>query len=321
LEGAILKLIKGECITEMHKIKSESIDLVICDLPYGTTESDWDTIIDPKILFNEYIRILKPLGTILLFGSEPFSTSLRNAAMDLYKYDWIWIKNTSAGFIHAKNKPLKKHEIISVFSKGTTVHENQSKNRMIYNPQGLIPLGKSKEVFDGRKYITAKDTTTNQADNTRIYTQEYENYPTSILKFNLKDERIHPTQKPVELYEYLINTYSNSGDVILDNCAGSGTLGAAGLNIPDREYIMIELEPKYQDLIIKRLPDIEVIEGSQEIYKPVLTVDRIIELANISKNGIEFNKMVNDEELDASKLLKEYKVKSMPQLRIKLRKL
>jgi site-specific DNA-methyltransferase (adenine-specific) len=131
-------VIHGDCLEVMKDIEDESIDMILCDLPYGTTACKWDTIIPFDLLWDHYKRIIKDNGAIVLTGSQPFSSRLIMSNLEMFKYEWIWKKNTSAGFIHAKNKPLKRHENILIFSKGTTVHKGQSKNRMTYNPQGLL---------------------------------------------------------------------------------------------------------------------------------------------------------------------------------------
>lgn len=303
-----MKLIKGDALKNIAKMDDNSINLIICDLPYGSTACNWDTVINIEDLWYEYNRVLTKNGTAALFGTEPFSTLLRNANINNFKYDWIWVKNTSAGFIHAKNAPLKKHEIISMFSKGDAFHKNLVKNRMTYNPQGLIPVNRTKKVRDGLKHIVTTDCTQTEANNFKDYKVEFENYPTSILKFNLEEKRVHPTQKPIKLYEYLIKTYSNPGDVILDNCAGSGTLGMAGLNVPDREYIMIELEPKYQDIIIERLPEIKIIEGTNDMYlSKVLTIESIKTLLKQDKTVNDILTIYNISRIELEQFLKKNK--------------
>ena len=226
-------LIKGDCLEVMKNIKANSIDMILCDLPYGTTECSWDNIIDIEKLWDIYERIIKDNGAIVLFGNEPFSTKLRNSRFNLYKYDWIWIKNTPTGHLEAKNKPLRKYENIIVFSKGNSA--NGCKNRITYNPQGLIEVNKTKKTSSASVWGTRPS---RQKGN--IIVQKYTNYPTNILEFKKDKERLHPTQKPVKLLEYLIKTYTNDGDTILDNCMGSGSTGVAVLKVGgDRKFIGI----------------------------------------------------------------------------------
>lgn len=197
----------GDCLEIMNDIPEGSIDLVLCDLPYGTTDYEWDSCLDHEMLFDSYRRLLAPTGTILLFGSEPFSTELRNMAKDLYKYDLVWIKDSCTGFQHAKNMPLKNYELISVFSKGSMGHESRLGNRrMTYNPQGIIPCGKIVNGKKGSGLIASK------CLNHSVVTQEYSNYPKMAQRWH-SDRGDHPTQKPIALLEYLILTYSNGGGV------------------------------------------------------------------------------------------------------------
>lgn len=318
-----MKLIKGDCIKNMNIMSPKSIDLIICDLPYGTTQCGWDSIINQDDLFEHYRNILKDNGTIILFGSEPFSSTMRVKALDLYKYDWKWIKSRATGFTYAKSKPMKNYEDIMVFSKGST--HPKFGDKYTYNPQGLEYVNieqKNSKVKGGKLFGDAMcNVGSGTWEGGSTYIQEHTNYPRMTIEFNSLSERLHPTQKPVDLYEYLIRTYSNPGDVILDNCAGSGTLGAAGLNISDREYIMIELEPEYQEVIINRLPGIEVIEGTDE---DVIDIKgEIITLAKLDIGGMEFAQRIKEDfGVDIYiKYLKEFKVKNGARLKMVMGKL
>lgn len=246
------ELHNGDCLELMKGIPSGSVDLILCDLPYGTTACSWDTQINLDSLWEEYRRLVTPVGAILLFGSEPFSSFLRMKAIDLYKYDWIWMKNRATGHVHAKNKPMKKHEIISVFSKGTTVHKGQSKSRMTYNPQGLEKMPEGTP----RRARNDKGDNTCFAKRASHHATEYEftGYPTSILEFGIEmgDKRYHPTQKPVALLEYLILTYTEPGALVLDNCMGGGSTGVACVRT-NRNFIGIELEEKSFSVAKKRI--------------------------------------------------------------------
>jgi len=240
------KIIQGDCLEEMKNIPDKSIDMIIADLPYGTTDCKWDTIIPFDPMWKQLNRVIKLNGAIVLFGSEPFSSALRMSNINNYKYDWVWKKNTSAGFIHAKNRPLKKHELLSVFSLGSMGHKSQcGDRRMIYNPQGL------KRKITIRKNGVSGTTIGKRPSHKDNNISEYSGYPNSILDFK-NDRGFHPTQKPVALIEYMIKTYTNAGDIVLDNVAGSGTTGVACQNT-NRKYILIEKDKKYIEIIKERL--------------------------------------------------------------------
>lgn len=246
------KLYRGDCLKVMKKIKKHSIDLIICDLPYGTTGANWDSIIPFDKLLKRYIRCLKDNGTFVLFGSEPFSSKLRVKFFDYYKFDLVWVKNITTGFMHAHNKPLKKHENIMIFSKGSCNHESLSGNmRMTYNPQGLKKLStpiKRKE----KTYTTLLHSNQHYG----IGEQEQTNFPNDVLFFNKEPNKvcIHPTQKPVSLLEYLVKTYSNPNELVLDNTMGSGSTGIACINT-NRKFIGIEKDKKYFKLAYKRIKE------------------------------------------------------------------
>lgn len=234
----MIKLKQGDCLELMPQIPSGSVDMILCDLPYGTTACKWDTVIPFEPLWAEYKRIIKKNGAIVLFGSEPFSSILRCSNLADYKYDWVWQKSRFANQMLAKKQPLKIHENISVFSIGT--HS--------YNPQGLLPHGKVTK--QGSKV------TDNNGGGTRPteYLQEFTNYPRSILEFKSEGNTVHSTQKPVALCEYLIKTYTNENEWVLDNCMGSGTTGVACVNT-NRNFIGIEQEEKYFIIAKQRIMD------------------------------------------------------------------
>lgn len=243
-----------DCLVGMQKIPEKSIDMILCDLPYGTTACAWDSIIPFEKLWNEYERVIKDNGCIALFGSEPFSSFLRVSNIKLYKYDWIWEKGRASGFVHAKNKPLKAHENISIFSKGTTVHKNQSKNRMHYEPimsDGKPYIKKITQINTGNLNHIPSYSNANFVGTTNI--NKGFRYPRSVLKFSMHNVgNIHPTQKPVELCEYLIKTYTNPGDLVLDNCMGSGTTAIACVNTK-RDFIGFENDREYYQLAKERI--------------------------------------------------------------------
>ena len=245
-------LINGDCLTVMKDIPDKSIDMVCCDLPYGTTACKWDNVIPFESLWEQYNRIIKDNGAICLFGSEPFSSKLRMSNLKHFKYDWIWEKHKPSNFALAKKQPLKYHETISVFYK----------KQCCYNPQ-MIPR-ESRRVQQGQLHneigISINKQQLNNLNNT---THDYKIYdanlklPSSIIKnpavvSTSKENVGHPTQKPVALLEYLIKTYTTEGETVLDNCMGSGSTGVACLNT-NRKFIGIELDQNYFEIAQNRL--------------------------------------------------------------------
>ena len=224
----------------------KSVDMILCDLPYGTTKCKWDTIISFNELWEQYERIIKDNGAILLFGSEPFSSSLRLSNIKNYKYDWIWDKVSVVGFANAKKMPLRNIENISVFYKSLPT----------YNPQGLIRIP-PKEIKNGETHTSKHDekgkTALNGGRFKNEYIQEFTNYPKQIITIP-RERGLHPTQKPVALCEYLINTYTNKNDFVLDNCMGSGTTAIACMNT-NRNYIGFENDNTYYELANKRIEE------------------------------------------------------------------
>ena len=235
----------GDCLDIMKDIQDNSIDCVICDLPYGTTEAYWDSIIPLDKLWEQYLRITKETAPILLFGAEPFSTVLRMSMLDLFRYDLIWVKNKATNYLEAKNRPMRRHEKISVFSKSK--FSNGCKTKMTYNPQGLIRCDIKGRNSDNLIYGKRKC----RASNT-YYKQEFTNYPSDVLYFNSDTNNLHPTAKPVDLLRYLVLTYSNQNDIILDNTMGSGTTCVAAIK-EKRRYIGIEKDEKYFRIANKRI--------------------------------------------------------------------
>jgi site-specific DNA-methyltransferase (adenine-specific) len=248
------QLHEGDCLEVMPTLPDHSIDMILCDLPYGTTACSWDVVIPFEPLWAQYKRLIKPRGAIVLTGSQPFTTLLIASNLEMFKYCWVWEKTKPSDHINAKNKPLKAHEDVAVFSNGTTA--NRSENRMIYNPQDLVYAPGRKER---KSTISSKKggVIGFRPCHVSSYDYEYTNYPKSILRVpNPNNDTIHPTQKPVALFEYLIRTYTNPGETILDNCAGSGTTGEAAEHC-GRNSILIEREPKYCAVIRERLSKIQ----------------------------------------------------------------
>lgn len=241
-------LVNAECISAMKEIPDGSIDLVLCDLPYGTTACKWDSIIPFEALWAQYKRIAKPNAAIVLTASQPFTSTLVASNLPWFRYSWVWVKNTPGGFAQAKNKPMPKHEDILVFSSGKTGHASQCSNRMPYHPQGLIPFGKEVKnskshrasAFESRKNARAS------------YVQEFTCYPDSVLEVACERDGAHPTQKPVALMEYLIRTYTDKGDTVLDNTMGSGTTGVACV-LTNRKFIGIEMDTDYFNIAADRI--------------------------------------------------------------------
>jgi len=220
----------------MKDIPDKSIDMILCDLPYGTTACKWDTIIPFEPLWEQYKRIIKDNGAIVLTASQPFTSALVMSNVKMFKYEWIWDKTIASNFMLSKKQPQKKHENILVF----------------YKKQPNINL----QMEVGKPYKDSVRKRTVGIHNQETIKKAIENtgtrYPSSVQKINSISEGLHPTQKPVALFEYLIKTYTNEGNLVLDNCAGSGTTGVACKNL-NRNFILIEKEPEYIDIINKRL--------------------------------------------------------------------
>ena len=226
---------QGDCLELMKDIPDESIDMILCDLPYGTTKNKWDSVIPLNKLWKSYERIIKDNGAIVLFSQMPFSAELVHSNLKLFKYEWIWQKDNGTGFLNAKKMPLKIHENILVFYKKLP----------LYNPQmrtGFKPY-KCKQGRHSTNY--------GAYEQGHITESNGERYPIDIIKFK-KDNGLHPTQKPVELLEYLIKTYTNENETVLDNCMGSGSTGVACVNT-NRNFIGYELDEKYFEIAEKRI--------------------------------------------------------------------
>ena len=235
----INKIHWADCLELMKSIPDKSIDMILCDLPYWTTACKWDTIIPFEPLWEQYKRIIKDNGAIVLTWQEPFSSQLRISNIKNYRYDWYWRKTKYSNFLCLGKQPAKNCENVCVFYK----------NQPIYNPQML----EGKAYSDGGR----KQSLNNQQKiGVKSYTpieNKWTRYPNSIIDFsNGNNKNVHPTQKPVALFEYLIKTYTNEWDLVLDNCAGSGTTWVACKNL-NRNFILIEKEQKYVDIASKRL--------------------------------------------------------------------
>lgn len=244
--GLLNSVTQGDCLEVMRLIPDKSIDMILCDLPYGTTSCKWDTVIPFEPLWEQYERIIKDNGAIVLTASQPFTTLLINSNFDKFKYSMVWEKSNATGFAQAKKRPLKIHEDICVFYK----------KQPTYNPQKWVidekyrDKRKSWNSFSrnaGSQYSGTMKKRTYRDDGTR--------YPQTILSFpSVWKKGMHPTQKPVALFEYLIRTYTNEGEIVLDNCIGSGTTAVAAINT-NRQFIGIEREPEYVEIANKRIAE------------------------------------------------------------------
>jgi site-specific DNA-methyltransferase (adenine-specific) len=240
-------LIEGDCLQLMKEIPDQSVDMVLCDLPYGTTACKWDSVIPFEPLWAHYKRICK--GAIVLTAAQPFTSALVMSNTPMFKYQWVWCKSKAVGFVNAKLKPMPMHEDILVFSTQTTA--NKAHNNMTYFPQGLEVLGKTVRNRKGK----ASDSDGNgygRASMRETIFQEFTKYPVTLLPIPSEAKPIHPTQKPVALMEYLIRTYTNEGDTVMDNCMGSGTTGVACMNT-GRKFIGMEQDAKYFDIACDRI--------------------------------------------------------------------
>ena len=239
---------QGDCLVEMDKIADKSVDMILCDLPYGTTHRTWDLIIPFEPLWKQYERIIKDNGAIVLTASQPFTSQLVMSNTKLFKYEIIWEKNRGTGFLTANKRVVKIHENVLIFYK----------MQPTYNPQKTLA---EEDKIDKRKTLNnlpyRKDAFTAKAGFIRIRKEDDgTRYPTSVQKFNNSNSvnSLHPTQKPVELMEYLIKTYTNEGETVLDNCMGSGTTGVAAKKT-GRNFVGIEQDEKYFNLAVKRIFD------------------------------------------------------------------
>jgi len=275
---------EGDCLEIMSQLEKSSIDLILADLPYGTTDRSggkkgsrifkWDSVIDLPVLWWHYKRILKPNGVVVLTADQPFTSQLVMSNLEWFKYEWIWQKSRTTGFFTANYRPMKKTEDILVFSEGGAAAASRDSGRgnMTYNPQGLIEkrvkkknsrkrLGKilGVEEFVGKNNKMLGDSE---------YEQKWTNYPTEILEFSIESDTIHPTQKPVGLMEYLIRTYSHEGETVLDNVMGSGTTGIAAIK-SKRNFIGIEKDKDFFDAAQQRILNYKI-QHQEEIKRETL---------------------------------------------------
>jgi len=226
-------IINGDCLIEMKKIKDKSIDMILCDLPYGMTKNSWDIVIPFDKLWVEYNRIIKINGAILLFGSQPFTSLLITSNLNMFRYCMVWEKNKFSDFLNSKRKPMKTNEDIAVFYK----------KQPVYNPQYWYST-----PYTRWNTQSAVDKQSNYGTHKKNYVEsDGKRLPTTVLKYNRVERPVHPTQKPTDLLEWLIKTYTNENDLVLDNCMGVGSTGVACKN-SNRRFIGIELEDKYYEI-------------------------------------------------------------------------
>jgi len=231
-----LWLMFGDCLERMKEIPDGSVDMVLTDPPYGTTACNWDSVIPLEPMWHQLKRVIKPNGAIALTASQPFTSALVMSNPCMFAYEWVWVKSKITGVLNAKKMPVRKHEQILVFC--------DKKATGTYNPQGLLPKGtETRQGGNSDNYGKRS---------TEPYTQEYTNWPRDVLEINSEGKTIHPTQKPVNLMEYLIKTYSNEGETVIDFTMGSGTTGVACKNL-GRKFIGIELDEKYFDIAKQRI--------------------------------------------------------------------
>jgi DNA modification methylase len=226
-----------DCLEGMNRIEDKSIDMILCDLPYGTTKCKWDTIIPFEPLWKQYNRIIKDNGAIVLTGSQPFTSKLILSNIDNFRYEIIWEKEQITNFVHIRKQIGKIHENICVFYKKQPTYNPQMRQGLLIKYSGSINnINSHNNITSGKRKIEKTD----------------KRFPISIIKIQREKTKMHPTQKPVELFEYLIKTYTNEGDIVLDNCMGSGTTAIACMNT-NRNFIGFEIDKRYYDIILERI--------------------------------------------------------------------
>ena len=227
------KIYNEDCLVGMSAIPDKSVDMILCDLPYGTTRNKWDTVLPLDWLWDEYNRIIKDSGAIVLTAQTPFDKVLGASNIENLKYEWIWVKPSGTGHLNAKKMPLKNHENILVFYKKLPTYNPQMTKGTPYTQKS----GRASSNYNPQERVTTVN--------------EGYRYPLTVQKFK-SEKGLHPTQKPVELFEYLIKTYTNDGETVLDNCMGSGTTAIACINT-NRNYIGFELDQEYYRASIERI--------------------------------------------------------------------
>lgn len=261
--AAQVELYQGDCLALLPTLSDKSVDMVLCDLPYGTTQNKWDILIPFDQLWKQYSRVVKDNGAIVLFGSQPFTSYMIMSNQKQFRYSLVWEKNKFSDFLNAKRKPMKTNEDIVVFYK----------KQPTYNPQYTYG-----EPYKRWNTQTAVDSQTNYGKfkNNVAESKDGKRLPTTVLRFNRHERPEHPTQKPVDLCEYLIKTYSNEGDTILDNCMGSGTTGVACVNLK-RRFIGMEMDPTYFGIAQRRIDEAHALLNAppEEVESPKKKIKKV----------------------------------------------
>lgn len=235
----------GDCLEGMPRLAAGSVDMVLCDLPYGTTQNKWDTVIPFEPLWEQYWRVAKPNAAIVLTASQPFTSSLVMSQPKFFRHEWIWIKNKGSNFANTVREPMKEHESVLTFSKGKWTYNKQMQDRTGGGADRVkYNISFESKSLNYRDFDARKD---NKLSEQRV--------PSSWQKFNC-EVGIHPTQKPVALFEYLIRTYTNPGELVLDNCAGSGTTAIAAMQ-SGRRWVCIEQNEEYANAALARIWEAE----------------------------------------------------------------
>lgn len=241
-----IKLLQGDCLELMKDIPDGSVDMILCDLPYGTTACHWDTVIPFETLWEQYKRIIKGNGVIALFADEPFTSMLITSNLKMFRYKWIWDKERGSNFQNARFSPMKCSEDIAVFYS----------SKPTYNPQFWYSKPYKTKTRKRKKEIQGLSGGSAAAICTETISQDGRRYPLNIIRFKRDGSRMHPTQKPVALLEYLIRTYTNEGETVLDNCMGSGSAGVVSVNT-GRNFIGMELDHGYFEMAQKRIENVK----------------------------------------------------------------
>jgi site-specific DNA-methyltransferase (adenine-specific) len=258
----MIQLHNGDCLDIMPLIPDKSVDMILCDLPYGTTACKWDSVIPFELLWKQYKRIIKDNGATLLFATQPFGSKIINSNIDEFKHEWIWNKKVSGNFINAKYAPLRIHESILLFSKKSPQYFPIMTDADLGNNRPVSKSNHTKGIYNGIKSGEFKENENRSRD---------KRYPVTILEYSSREKecnpinRLHPTQKPVPLLEYLIKTYTKEGDTVLDNAMGSGSTGVA-CNKSNRHFIGIEKDPMYFEISKKRLAELEF-KNIENVFK------------------------------------------------------
>lgn len=255
-----MELLLGDCLELLKRVPDGSVDMILTDPPYGVTMYRWDREVPEEALWAEYRRIIKPVGVIAVFGLEPFLSRMRLAAVDLYKYDWVWVKNRATNFCHAKNMPMRKHEMIAVFSGGSIGHPSQVRERRVpYFPQGVRAC---EQEACGTRSKPDGIWKPKQSHKER-YIRRGTGYPSTVLEFPKEEHCLTAVQKPVALLEYLIRTYTQPGELVLDSFMGVGSTGVACLNT-GRDFIGMELNEEPYRAAVERIRRAELDRAARE---------------------------------------------------------